>query len=768
MATPTATPAPYPTQAPIPPQSPTPTPSNGQAPATGLAQTEFEARPHRSDPAYANHLCANGVAVPAGDEYDGLFIDCVALLEFQEAITSETELPWTVDIAVRRWLGIELGGSPLRVQKISLRDRQLDGYLSPSIGQLDGLVELHLQGNQITGPLPPEMGNLRNLNQVWLQHNRLTGPIPPELGNLSNLVYLFLHVNRLTGPIPSTFSELSNLKELDVGQNGLSGPIPAGLGRLGKLEKLHMGANLFNGVFPAAIADLPRLRSIDVGANPLSGCIPDNLREMNPRMDSIFCSEMETLFASAFPPFRGGPDLGIKYIERLPRYPSYRVVYHGRNFPCPYPYDVNLGPALCPHLDGLQYWPEPGDAIELIAHIQNFGDAGSGPFQYRWELDGFTVSEGTHDGLASWETDELKIKTSWPEPDHDPVLVLSLDPNNAVAEVIEENNSVSDWITGHPMGFSFTPFAYTNIREPQQPGPLDYSPEYWLHSHIARLNKLLAEADVRTRVRIDTIVISEYRDVQKRIPHRDQLDGWWSLLTDRPNFHDGATEHPDIDNGLLHELMHQLGVIDLYQFYSGAQAVQVKDVNRPGMKAGCGPPYFPNPLTCFRHSPEVNDMMATGGPRIGIHTAGGLRSNHGHRRGYYGDYLFDTPDETVVRIVDERGSPLHNVRLRFYQFKEAPGGRTMDDTPEIDVFTGRNGMAVLPNTGITGVATKTGHQLRPNPFGIIDVVGRNAVFLIEMTGACTEYNWLPLSDLNLAYWAGETDRAVFTRTLQCP
>ena len=92
----------------------------------------------------------------------------------------------------------------------------------------------------------------------------------------------------------------------------------------------------------------------------------------------------------------------------------------------------------------------------------------------------------------------------------------------------------------------------------------------------------------------------------------------------------------------------------------------------------------------------------------------------------------------------------------------------MDEIPEIDVRTDRDGLAVLPNTGITGVVTKTGHQLRPNPFGIIDVVGRNSVFLIEMTGDCTDYSWLAVSQLNLAYWAGDTERAVFTRTLQCP
>jgi len=84
------------------------------------------------------------------------------------------------------------------------------------------------------------------------------------------------------------------------------------------------------------------------------------------------------------------------------------------------------------------------------------------------------------------------------------------------------------------------------------------------------------------------------------------------------------------------------------------------------------------------------------------------------------------------------------------------------------VTTDESGLAALPNRGITGIVTATGHQLRPNPFGEIDVVGRNGVFLIEMEGPCTNYEWLTIVELNLAYWQGDTDEAVFTKKLLCP
>ena len=58
--------------------------------------------------------------------------------------------------------------------------------------------------------------------------------------------------------------------------------------------------------------------------------------------------------------------------------------------------------------------------------------------------------------------------------------------------------------------------------------------------------------------------------------------------------------------------------------------------------------------------------------------------------------------------------------------------------------------------------------MRPNPFGVIDVVGMNGMFLMEMEGSCINYDWLTVVELNLAYWEGHTDEAILTKTLRCP
>ena len=185
--------------------------------------------------------------------------------------------------------------------------------------------------------------------------------------------------------------------------------------------------------------------------------------------------------------------------------------------------------------------------------------------------------------------------------------------------------------------------------------------------------------------------------------------------------------------------------------------------------AGCGTDYWRAEWDCYRLPDNIDDLMSGAKSTIGPHTAGGLRSNSGHRRGFYGEYLYDTPETTVLRIVDKTGKSLSNVGLRFFQYEyKSDEGHVVDAVPEFELTTDRTGSAVLPNRGITGIVTATGHQLKPNPFGVIDVVGTNGTFLIEMEGECINYEWLTVPELNLAYWRGTTDEAVFTKTLRCP
>ena len=784
----------------------------------------------------------------------GLLSDCEALLAARDKLAGGVYLNWGVDIRPSfegelSWIGVSVGGTPLRVTGLSLRGSYLQGEIPSEIGKLTNLEYIDLYDNQLTGEIPSELGNLSNLKRLNLGSNYLTGEIPSELGNLSNLERLNLSSNHLTGEIPTEIWNLTNLEYLSIGYNQLVGEIPVEIGKLTDLEELrldgniltseipgelgkltnlrnlHLDFNFLTGKIPLELINLTNLQYLDLSGNRLTGKVPEDLSKLTnlnfysiddnefegcvpdvlktpPRDDVIvehvsedgsvtqedvpsyyigdlrFCSDPPLIKADR-PVFDGGIELGVTHIERLPRFRRYEY--------CGHPL-IEVVP--CPGQEKLKRWPDPGETVELIAHVWNFGDAASGTFDYEWKIDGRPIVKDQHNGLVSGESAEFKFSMQWPDAQSNPLITFTLDPDDNIRELIEDNNSVDDWIKGYTLGVSFSPTVYESVRLSNEEGRTIQSPERWIHDNVEFLNQLFIEADLKDRIRVDMLYIT---DKEWHIPQslRFYMDGWWRIWHGEDSFYspEGYERRPEIDLGLLHEWMHQLGVIDTYWMNIGASEVLLPDANRPGQKAGCGLGYYEWDEACYLLPEELQDIMSgTDYVRIGPHTAGGLRSTYGHRRGHYGEYLYDTPDTTIVKILDKRGNPVSDAVLRFHQKKwqfsdeSVPEDGPLTDeihdieekqvigaTPDFEVTTDENGLAVLPNRDVISHVTLTGHQLRPNPFATINVVGTNGIFLIEMESSeCTNYEWLTIFEVNLAYWDGHTDEAVFTKTLRCP
>ena len=726
---------------------------------------------------------------------------------------------WKSDSHLSQWHGVRTDASG-RVTSLILEDNGLRGSLPEEMGNLTQLQGLQLGFNGLTGALPPQLGNLSNLHTMTLNGNRLSETIPRELGRLRNLRLLDFGSNDLTGVIPRELGNLDRLGKLSFGSNRLEGEIPDELGSLVQLQYLVLSNNKLSGEIPEALGDLVNLHELLLDTNQLTGQVPpaignltqlqrlwiqrnqltgqvpqtftaltglrsflfhinDGLcaptdREVQEWLQSIEevdgsdCFDETELGRTVF---NGGVDLEVTFIERLPRFQKYKIAYFHGGDCSPYPYDEFLGAVVCPEQSGLKRWPDVGETVELIAHAWNFGDTASGPFDYRWSVDDEAVANGRHPGLASGSKAEIPMSMRWPGNDSNPVVTFSIDPENNVEELLENNNSLVDWIKGHTIGFYFNPPAYESLTFSNEPGQTIQSPEHWVHSNIYRLNELLAEAGVDDRVRTELFLVSGDRYLSSNHELRYYMDGWWPILDNFGIYSvEGYEGRPEIDYGLLHEVMHQLGVIDIYQMDLGLVNVFLPDANRPGQMAGCGTDYWNAFYECYRFTEDnIGDLMAYLNQWIGPHTAGGLRSNTGHRRGFFGEYLYDTPRNTSIKVLDSDGRPFPDITLRFYQKEVQGSGDALDAVPEFQVTTDDSGVAALPNRGITGIVTATGHQLRPNPFGKIDVVGRNGIFIIEMEGAlCTNYEWLTLVDLNLAYWNGQTGEATFERTFSCP
>ncbi len=101
---------------------------------------------------------------------------------------------WLSDAPLEEW-DLVVTDDTGRVIALLLNHNQLAGPISPHLGNLVDLKQLHLAANQLSGETPPQLGNLSNLKYLNLEHNDLNGEIPLELGDLSNLTVLGLGGN---------------------------------------------------------------------------------------------------------------------------------------------------------------------------------------------------------------------------------------------------------------------------------------------------------------------------------------------------------------------------------------------------------------------------------------------------------------------------------------------------------------------------------------------------------------------------------------------
>ncbi|GLJ17410.1 hypothetical protein SUGI_0302620 [Cryptomeria japonica] len=233
------------------------------------------------------------------------------LLQFKTAISNNntSSLPdWTPLHPLCNWSAVTCDPSFQSVVALNLSDMNLDGTISPLLGNLSSLQSLDLSNNALTSTIPPQLAQLthlqvlwvhrnqlqgtiplslsacRNLNDLALSYNQLHGSIPPELSLLTRLKFLYLGQNNLTGVIPPSFKNLSTLVELYLGENDLYGPIPSELGALSQLQRLSLSTNQLSGAIPYSLTNLSKLRVLGLSQNQLSGHIP---REIGTKLSNL-------------------------------------------------------------------------------------------------------------------------------------------------------------------------------------------------------------------------------------------------------------------------------------------------------------------------------------------------------------------------------------------------------------------------------------------------------------------------------------------------
>ena len=449
---------------------------------------------------------------------------------------------------------------------------------------------------------------------------------------------------------------------------------------------------------------------------------------------------------------RDETDLQMVTIARTQLYPRYAPTYTYYEVTEP----GGFGPYTFSAATGLgegqnastQRWPAIGDTLTYVATVRNRGtNAWSGVLNGTWTVDEVVAQQPSRTvTLQPGETTTFSFALVWDDQMHD--VGFSFD----AADDRPENNTLSRGTKSVAYLSYIDQTYFVNFREETADYPEAFSDDFidWLNNHMKRFNELLEQAGSDKRVHFGVL---ELLDDEEPDPVVDRIN--YAVFPFRYQWNSGTLRmsgyyrpNDDIDYGLLHEMGHQLGLIDLYRM----------DLT-PGQNQVSGIGYS-----------ACNGLMRTCAALISEHSA--LAMNHwlDDAHGYYGQYLYEMPEHVRMRFIGAGGQPLEDATVRVYQKVERPGqGEVITNQVKFEGQTDANGEYTLPNVEIDPSMVPPSHAgdvLHDNPFGYVHVVGTNGLlhFEIEHNGH-VDYAWLDISEVNLAYWHGATDVATFEREL---
>ncbi|MBI5709726.1 MAG: PQQ-binding-like beta-propeller repeat protein [Candidatus Eisenbacteria bacterium] len=445
-------------------------------------------------------------------------------------------------------------------------------------------------------------------------------------------------------------------------------------------------------------------------------------------------------------------DLQVVAIARTPRYPRYWADYtnYEQSEPSGFgPYAFSASTSLGGGQSGsTQRWPGSGDPVTWTATVRNRGsNPWSGALAYTWLLDGAPVSGAAPAvSLAPGEEAAFACVLPWDGLPHTVKFAMSptdARPGNDSLSVGTKSVAFLSYVDVNCLeGFREATSQYGN---PATDDMLD-----WIQRHMRRFNQLFAGAGTGKRVHYDVLQVVRDGDPDPAtdwidfasFPNRFRVGDDYRLLS---GYYDAAE---DLDYGYLHEMGHQLGLIDLYQLDVSAAINQVSGTAYsapPDLMNGCS--HFLSPHSALAMEHWLDDA-----------------------HGYYGQYLYGIPSLVKLRFLGLDGGPLAGAAVKVYQLCERPGlGKAITSQVKFQGTTDANGVFELPNVPVDqGIVPPawTGDTLRANPFGYVAVVGTNSVlhFKVE-SGGFTDWAWLDITEANVAWYQGQRDSATFERPL---
>lgn len=470
---------------------------------------------------------------------------------------------------------------------------------------------------------------------------------------------------------------------------------------------------------------------------------------------------------------KSGPDLSVTYIERTPEYKRYD------NRGDAYVRVGGIGVMSNPGEATSKKWPSDGEEVTYIAHIKNVGESPSQGFSYTWSERLTAAGSGEGGPLAPGQETTVTLKSRFKNEHRDHrTLPVSLRIAPKGDDALAANDCLQIQSNALNLGI-WVDQGFYDLFAKQVNGAGSRSFEDWIQWQFRIWNDVFlrhsrfsfAEDGAKESVRIGRITIVPNGTLSggAHIPYDTPnliYDGEWGFDS---SFGEAEKYIDDVrrkaDRALIHEMSHQIGLIDMYvmnvdpstpEGEGGKVKIQISGrtptrgtIDAFGGLMGGGDtrndllvpsqiaiPNMPTSDILFS-SPlfASTDLYAKS-------DIAGLNATLGFRRGFYGEYLYSMPRINVVRVADRNGVLLGSGTLQFYQME---GGEFRNAQPAFAVeFTDGSGRLPDVPTGLAApFTTLTGQTLSPNPFGRLDVVGSNGVFLIRLDYAGqTEYTWL--------------------------
>lgn len=436
------------------------------------------------------------------------------------------------------------------------------------------------------------------------------------------------------------------------------------------------------------------------------------------------------------------PDLVVTHIERLPRYNMTKWCYDAG-------YSGDTNPHLCyPWQQKEKQQPQFGDAVYFLAHVINKGRLRTN-LPYEWKIDGKVVRSGLELNLVPGEERILRLDYTWPLTPG--TITFVADPHNKVTEVSELNNSVSDDMRGLALYVIFSKEHFQELSKVVNPKG-SRSAEDWFRFQLAALHQTFADSTsdvapqgVLQKIRLDRIEVVDNADTCAYFTTNRPLgtEFWtvdmrwifakWPCSTPPSEVRQDAINYANqyktqIDHGLLHELGHQMGLIDLYRAI-------IPPENNEIVPIGFATRWYRDLMGGFMEL-RLSDIHALY-----------MNTELNNRRGPFGIFLYQRPESNRLLIRDVRGNPLKNAKLTFYQSALIQGKTVFSNDP------GYNRMFL----GLTD--DKGTYRFTDLPFGDeINNWGSNALMIVKIAHKNqVDYQLIELFDFNIAKLQGIGD-----------